>query len=141
MRRALLVILVLGSSAGAVCSQTSPPAFTPRDESPEEFAAGPGRDETFYACTACHNFKLVAQQGLSRERWDETLTFMTSGTTCRRSKARSASSCSTIWKRAIRRARPRARAAGKTRLPRHDARAAMRSTLPGTDVVERLGWT
>ena len=51
--------------------------FTPRDESPEEFAAGPGRDETFYACTACHNFKLVAQQGMSRERWDETLTFMT----------------------------------------------------------------
>jgi len=77
MRRALLVLLVLGSSAGAVCSQTSPPAFTPRDETPEEFAAGPGRDETFYACTACHNFKLVAQQGMSRERWDETLTFMT----------------------------------------------------------------
>ena len=37
-------------------------AFTPRDESPEEFPAGSGRDETFYACTACHNFKLVARK-------------------------------------------------------------------------------
>jgi hypothetical protein len=77
MRRALLVILVLGSSAGAVRSQTSSPAFTPRGESPEEFTAGRGRDETFYACMACHNFKLVAQQSMSRERWNETLTFMT----------------------------------------------------------------
>ena len=34
--------------------------FTPGDESPEDFPAGAGRDETFYACTACHNFKLVA---------------------------------------------------------------------------------
>ena len=51
--------------------------FTPRDESPEEFAAGPGRDETFYACTACHGFKLVAAQGLSRAQWDESLTWMT----------------------------------------------------------------
>ena len=40
--------------------------YTPRDESPEQFVAGAGRDETFYACTACHNFKLVAAQGLSR---------------------------------------------------------------------------
>jgi hypothetical protein len=50
--------------------------FTPRDETPEEFAAGPGRDETFYACTACHNFKLVAQQGMTRQRWDEIITMM-----------------------------------------------------------------
>ena len=40
--------------------------FTPRDESPEEFPAGTGRDETFYACTACHGFRLVAQQGMTR---------------------------------------------------------------------------
>ena len=46
--------------------------FTPREESPEEFVAAPGRDETFYACTACHGFKLVAQQGLSRARWEDS---------------------------------------------------------------------
>ena len=52
--------------------------FTPRDESPEEFAAGAGRDEAFYACTACHNFKLVAQQGMSRRQWDESIALMVS---------------------------------------------------------------
>jgi hypothetical protein len=50
--------------------------FTPRDESPEDFAAGAGREETFYACTACHNFKLVAAQGMSREQWDESISLM-----------------------------------------------------------------
>ena len=47
--------------------------FTPRDESPEEFAAGPGRDETFYACTACHGVAIIVSQGMSRERWDSTI--------------------------------------------------------------------
>ena len=51
--------------------------FVPRDEAPEEFPDAPGREETFYACTACHGFKLVAQQGQSRRQWDETLDFMT----------------------------------------------------------------
>ena len=50
--------------------------FTPRDESPEEFAPGAGRDETFYACTACHNFKLVAAQGLSRAGWEDSINLM-----------------------------------------------------------------
>ena len=58
-------------------SAQAPQTFTPRDETPEEFPAGPGRDETFYACTACHGFKLVAQQGLNRRQWDESLTWMT----------------------------------------------------------------
>jgi hypothetical protein len=62
-------------SAGTAWAQQ--PAFTPRDETPEEFAAGAGRDDTFYACTACHNFKLVAQQGMSRRQWDEIITLMT----------------------------------------------------------------
>ena len=52
------------------------PTFTPRDESPEEFAAGAGRDETFYACTACHGFKLVAQQGMTRAQWEDSINLM-----------------------------------------------------------------
>jgi hypothetical protein len=52
-------------------------AFTPRDETPEEFPAGAGRDEAFYACTACHNFKLVAAQGLTRPQWEDSLAWMT----------------------------------------------------------------
>ena len=50
--------------------------FTPRDESPGEFAAGTGRDETFYACTACHGFKLVAQQGMTRAQWEDSINLM-----------------------------------------------------------------
>ena len=50
--------------------------FTPRDESPEEFPAGTGRDETFYACTACHGFRLVAQQGMTRGQWEDSINLM-----------------------------------------------------------------
>ncbi|HWP14771.1 MAG TPA: hypothetical protein VNM46_04040 [Xanthobacteraceae bacterium] len=67
--RAIALLFFLGAIANA---QT----FTPRDESPEEFPAGAGRDETFYACTACHNFKLVAAQGLSRAGWDDSINLM-----------------------------------------------------------------
>ncbi len=50
--------------------------FTPGEESPEDFPAGTGRDETFYACTACHGFKLVAQQGMTRAQWDDSINLM-----------------------------------------------------------------
>lgn len=71
---AATVALVLCAASEA---QTQSQTFTPRDESPEEFPPGPGRDETFYSCTACHNFKLVAQQGLNRRQWDDSLNWMT----------------------------------------------------------------
>lgn len=61
----------------AVSAFAQSQTFTPRDENPEEFPAGPGREETFYFCTACHNFKLVAQQGMNRRQWDDTLNWMT----------------------------------------------------------------
>lgn len=76
MRRIALLIAAAGLTGLAAAAFAQPKTFTPRDESPEEFTAGPGRDETFYACTACHNFKLVAQQGMSRQRWDEIITMM-----------------------------------------------------------------
>ena len=59
-----------------IAPATAQTTFTPRDESPEEFAAGTGRDETFYACTACHGFKLVAQQGMTRAQWDDSINLM-----------------------------------------------------------------
>jgi hypothetical protein len=52
-------------------------AFEPRQEEPEEFPDFPGREDTFYFCVACHNFAIVAQQGMSRHRWDSTLDVMT----------------------------------------------------------------
>ena len=50
--------------------------FVPREENPEDLPAGAGRDDTFYACTACHGFKLIAQQGMSRRQWEESIELM-----------------------------------------------------------------
>ena len=71
-----LITAVTAVTAGG-SAQPSGSLFTPKDESPEDLPEGPGREETFYACTACHNFKLVAAQGLSRAQWDDSLTWMT----------------------------------------------------------------
>ena len=73
-----LAAIVLPAVAGqGQPAQAQPAQFTPRDEGPEEFPAGPGRDDAFYACTACHNFKLVAQQGMTRRQWEDSLQWMT----------------------------------------------------------------
>ena len=71
-----LVIGAVALTGFAVSVFAQSQTFTPRDENPEEFAAAPGREETFYTCTACHNFKLVAQQGMNRRQWEEILTLM-----------------------------------------------------------------
>ena len=42
----------------------------------EALPAGPGREEVFYLCGACHSLRLVQQQGLSRERWERLLVWM-----------------------------------------------------------------
>jgi hypothetical protein len=70
-----LALAVIALSAGDGRAQSA--QFVPRDETPEEFPAGTGRDDTFYACTACHGFKLVAQQGMTRRQWEDSLQWMT----------------------------------------------------------------
>jgi hypothetical protein len=83
MPRPLLRLSLLAAFAfaglfvGTAQAQSPAPEFAPSDERPEDFPEGPGRDETFYACVACHNFKLIAAQGMARGQWDETLTWMT----------------------------------------------------------------
>lgn len=47
------------------------------EETPEALPEGPGREETFYGCVACHGSAIIRQQGMTRERWDETLRVMT----------------------------------------------------------------
>ena len=70
--------LLFGAMGVALCaSAAAAQNFTPRDENPEDFPPGAGRDDTFYACTACHGFKLVAQQGMNRRQWDDSLNWMT----------------------------------------------------------------
>lgn len=54
------------------------PAQAQTEETPEDYLAGTGRNDTFYACTACHGFKLVAQQGMNRRQWDESINLMIS---------------------------------------------------------------
>ena len=48
----------------------------PPEEAPEQYPAHANRDDTFYFCTACHSFKIIAQQGMSRERWNDTIDYM-----------------------------------------------------------------
>lgn len=60
-----------GKAQGALAGVVSP--------EPEDFGVmvpAPGASETFDACTACHSERIVAQQGLTRERWDELLDWM-----------------------------------------------------------------
>lgn len=83
-RRHAASILVAGILVAGVVAllclpalaQSPAPEFAPREEEPAQFPAGAGRDETFYACTACHNFKLVAAQGMTRRQWDNSITWM-----------------------------------------------------------------
>ena len=68
----MLVTAALAIAAGAVAAQ----AKEADEETPEQYPAGPHRDDTFYFCSACHGFKIVAAQGMSRPRWDESLDWM-----------------------------------------------------------------
>ncbi|NIK49026.1 hypothetical protein [Variibacter gotjawalensis] len=70
-------LLAAFAFAAPLAAQTTVPGYTPGEERPEDFPEGQGRDETFYACIACHNFKLIAAQGLTRNAWDDTVTLMT----------------------------------------------------------------
>ncbi len=75
MRRRMVwfVAAVLAMALVPAAAET----FTPSQENPEDYPAGVGREQTFYACVACHGFKIVAQQGQLRPQWDATLDLMT----------------------------------------------------------------
>jgi hypothetical protein len=78
-RKTFLAVLVgsVVNALPAVAQQQSPPAFEPRDETPEMYPDAPNREDAFYFCTACHSFQIVAQQRMSRSLWDEVMRWMT----------------------------------------------------------------
>ena len=81
MRFAVVIVLTIavfggwGRSSPAADSST-PAAGASLEEDFEGLPPGPGREDVFYLCQACHSLKTVLQQRLSREVWDETLVWM-----------------------------------------------------------------
>src|SRR5918992_5950520 len=71
---ALVGLLVLARSPAQAQGSTDPRS---QEETPDQYPAGPNREQAFYFCTACHGFRIVAAQGMSRARWDESLIWMT----------------------------------------------------------------
>ena len=64
-------IVLAGAGTGA--------SKTAIDDDPEKWQGlppGPGREDVFYRCVACHSLMIVKQQGLSRADWDESLEWM-----------------------------------------------------------------
>ncbi|MBM3527793.1 MAG: hypothetical protein FJX62_06855 [Alphaproteobacteria bacterium] len=76
LKAASLALAAVFLAAGPMPVPAQAQQFVPKDENPEDFPAGSGRDDTFYACTACHGFKLVAQQGMNRRQWEESIRLM-----------------------------------------------------------------
>jgi hypothetical protein len=68
--------VALATSALMLLSAEGSAQTRPVEEAPEQYPAHPNRDDAFYFCTACHSFRIVAAQGMSRERWDESLDWM-----------------------------------------------------------------
>lgn len=76
MRPGLLALAAVGLALG-LAGAPGPRAQTAPEAGVEAYPEHAGRDETFGFCTACHGFKLVSAQGMSREKWDATLDWMT----------------------------------------------------------------
>jgi hypothetical protein len=73
---ALLVVALPARDGAGQSDKAQSKQAKPHEEQPEDYPDGPHREDTFYFCTACHGFKLVAQQGMSRARWNETFDVM-----------------------------------------------------------------
>lgn len=73
MRRAGLI-------AAALLMALPVPASVAKAGSTQETAESlpdfPGRELAFGFCAGCHSFQVVGRNGMSRARWDQTLTWM-----------------------------------------------------------------
>ena len=71
MRRTGPLAGVLGAALAAALALPAA-AF----DDPESLPEGPGREEAFYACIACHSMQVVTRQGMTRPMWEDTLRLM-----------------------------------------------------------------
>ena len=46
-------------------------------EEPSVLPAGPGQEEVFYTCTACHSSAIIRRSHFPREQWDGLMDWMT----------------------------------------------------------------
>jgi len=70
----LAAALAVALAAGGAAADDPPSA----EESPTVLPDGDGRDLVFYGCVPCHSTQIVRRQAMSRERWSDTLDWMTS---------------------------------------------------------------
>jgi hypothetical protein len=61
----------------ALCLALLSPALARAQEAPDALPEAPGREETFYACIACHGTAVIRRSRLTREGWDELMDWMT----------------------------------------------------------------
>jgi mono/diheme cytochrome c family protein len=69
MRRTLAALALAAGLGGAAGSAGAAPDY-------EVLPKGKGRELVFGICNGCHSVKLVVQQGMTRPKWDDTLTWM-----------------------------------------------------------------
>ena len=69
----------MGDSPAEFGRASAAPAAVSGPAEAEDFGlmvSAPGASETFDACTPCHSERIVVQQGLTREQWDELMVWM-----------------------------------------------------------------
>jgi mono/diheme cytochrome c family protein len=70
----VILTVILSLLTAPVAAQT---VFQTAAEIHESYPDLPGRDLALGFCSACHGFRIVAVQGMSRPQWEASLTWMT----------------------------------------------------------------
>lgn len=72
----LVSILWLAAAGSLMMTAATAHAGEGQDSPFGVLVAGEGAEETYVYCAACHSEMLVAQQGLTRERWADLIEWM-----------------------------------------------------------------
>lgn len=63
--------------AQAPAPAAAKPALPPEhNDTVDTLPPGPGREETFARCAACHGTAIIKQQGMTRAQWDASIDYM-----------------------------------------------------------------